>query len=171
VGWEGPEAPHGGGGEGEGGGVEPVGGADADGADQDAGDGGSDDRRRLEQRLVEGQRGRHLVEPDDRGMLALRVGLSMAESPALTAVSTNRGQTPGRPSEALTARPTLVTPSSTCMTSMSRRRSTASAIDPPMREQARRGPSCAALTRPTMREEPVSSNTWNGTATVVTWRR
>ena len=104
------------------------------------------------------------------GSAAVRVGRSIPERPAASAVSTNSGQSAGLSRSALSARPTLVAASATWVTMRSLRRSTESAMAPPANESTTSGPSETKPTMPTSNDEPVILKTWYGTATTVSWR-
>jgi hypothetical protein len=88
-----------------------------------------------------------------------RVGLSMLATPAARALSAYRGQSAACPLEEFSASPTLQAARENCVTSRSRRRSTASAIEPPNNEPPSTGTICASPTKPTSSEEWVSLNT------------
>src|SRR5581483_10105763 len=96
---------------------------------------------------------------------ALRVGESIDDSPALSAVHTYIGHTSPTPAIAFAARPTLVSIIDTLAAMSSFRRSTASASAPPKNEHAITGPSCARLSRPTCSDDPVSWKIWICVAT------
>src|SRR5579875_1109985 len=100
--------------------------------------------------------------------MALRVGPSTPASPAVIAGKRYSGHRAG-PRSALTASPQdeAARPSSTTISS--RRRSVASITAPPSSEQMSSGNSWARLTSPTCSDEWVSSYTWKGTATAVSW--
>jgi hypothetical protein len=88
-------------------------------------------------------------------MMAVRAGLSAPAKPALSAASTNTGHSSGLPPRLFRASPTLHSAMAIWVTTSMRRRSTASATEPPSSEPTSAGPSCARLTRPTSSDEPV----------------
>jgi hypothetical protein len=92
----------------------------------------------------------------------------VAVKPAATAGKANSGHSAG-PVSALTARPALHSNVSSCAPSSTRRRSAASAREPPSKAPAISGSTCASDTSPTASDEPVSAYAWYATATMVSW--
>ncbi len=103
------------------------------------------------------------VETSDRrtrfGIMALRPELSKPLSPAVSAGNTNSGHS-AEARSALRARPALLPAISTSTTSSTRRRSTASATEPPISDPSISGASAVSDTSPTSSDERVSSYTW-----------
>ena len=89
--------------------------------------------------------------------------------PAASALTRYSAISDGCAAAALTARPPLVSASSTDATRRMRRRSKASPSEPPMSAPAISGSSWARLTSPTWSEDWVSAYTWNGMATAMSW--
>src|SRR5215469_9582904 len=92
----------------------------------------------------------------------------VAVKPAAIAGRTNNGHSTG-PASALTASPALHSSVSSCAPNSTRRRSAASASEPPSKAPAISGSTCASETSPTWSDERVSAYTWYATATMVSW--
>ena len=80
----------------------------------------------------------------------------MLNDAEITNWKTYSGQTRGLLSAALAARPRLPAIIPICWTSMTRRRSNASAIAPPMTVSVSSGMRCVSEIKPTARVDPVS---------------
>jgi hypothetical protein len=102
-----------------------------------------------------------------RGVDDRNAGDPIAYRPAHTDVRTYSTHSCGREARAFTASMTEVAAIAESVYSRRRRRSAASAMAPPTRDSASRGTSSHNPRSPTANAEPVSSNTWNGTATKV----
>ena len=100
--------------------------------------------------------------------MARSAGAPIAHKDVAAAASTYSAQTCGSPEKAFAAsRPeTAIRPTSVRKTSL--RRSTRSAIVPPIAEKASSGTASQIESRPTWSVDPVSEYSWNGTATNVT---
>ena len=119
-------------------------------ADDEPGERRSDDEADLVDRLVQRRRRRRTARGARAiGTTAARVGPSMPDSPAAIDEHTKIGHTAGASSVAFTASPTLHTASAACVNSSSRRRSRASASEPPTSEPRSSGGSWASDSRPT----------------------
>ena len=102
------------------------------------------------------------------GMSARRVVASTPDRPPAKAATTKSGHSAG-PAKALMASAALSTASMIWVTSITRRRSMASAYAPPSSDSTMSGPSSARLMSPTISDDPVMVNTWYGNATSVIW--
>ena len=101
--------------------------------------------------------------------MAARLGRSIADPPAAIPASRNSTATGGEPCTAPTTSAADVDSIATCEASSSRRRSSRSASVPPTSDTQTSGISSARPIRPTISDDRVSTYTWKGSATSVTW--
>ena len=104
-----------------------------------------------------------------RGTIAPRVTRSTVEAPAVAAASRNSSQTGGSPWTAAAVSPAARAPGRSGSSSSSRRRSKRSAIAPASSDAAPPGPAPPGPPGRSWNADPVSSYTWNGSATSAAW--